>query len=513
MISSILQSAKRIISERKMNVINHPSSIKKKWQGNKKKVTVITAVYNAEEYIENTIRSVINQTIGFDEIEYIIVDDCSTDRTNEIVKSYTQQYPNICLVTLGSNTGSPGTPRNIGVQLATAKYVTFLDADDWFAEDGIERLYSILEETGDDYVVGKTVKYTSDTDTAVVGEFASVEERRSITPFAVPHFFYHMGPTARLIKLSLLKENEIGFPDIKFGEDKLFFSDVFFHANTVSTTTWPIYFVNRKPENSGSLTRVTDVLTKRRADLEVIRYIMEKQLPIEKEKAALTRIYEYDIVKTFDSQLFVKSDKKEEFIDILRQAMEMAKDLRYDILAEFKTPFYRRAVDLFMEGRIDDLINLFVWLKQEKNKHFAIKDGLPYYEVPLFTDNYRFIRVPMFARALDSYVINDVFHQMFEVYGEDIDNINSILIRDRKRFDNEIVCPFKLDGNFGSFKIPLEQLDALEDSLFTIFIRYNEYQLLNIKRILKNHISHNGRKVEFYTTKVNNLGLLLARQE
>ncbi|MDQ7861612.1 hypothetical protein RCO48_13235 [Peribacillus frigoritolerans] len=59
--------------------------------------------------------------------------------------------------------------------------------------------------------MGKTVKVESEAE-SVIGEFASIKERRSITPMDVPHFFYHMGPTARMMNLPMIKETEIGFP-------------------------------------------------------------------------------------------------------------------------------------------------------------------------------------------------------------------------------------------------------------------------------------------------------------
>jgi len=201
----------------------------------------------------------------------------------EIIKEYASKHKNICFVSLKENSGSPGLPRNIGIELASSKYITFLDADDWLAEDGVEVLYNILEETNDDYVVGKTIKVT-DKGTSIIGEYASVLERRSISPFSIPHFFYHMGPTARMMKLSTVNDHNIRFPEMKFAEDKLFFMEVFIHAKSVSTTTAPIYYVNRMDENVNSLTRLTNVLDKRKSDLKVVKHIKSLALPVEKEK-------------------------------------------------------------------------------------------------------------------------------------------------------------------------------------------------------------------------------------
>lgn len=68
-------------------------------------------------------------------------------------------------------------------------------------------------------------------------------------------------------------------------------------------------------------------------------------------------------------------------------------------------PFYRSAINLFLEGRGDDFIKLFEWVKRDKNKKYVIKDSLPYYVIPFFQDQY--IRVSILARAIDSSVVSD----------------------------------------------------------------------------------------------------------
>jgi glycosyltransferase involved in cell wall biosynthesis len=499
--------AKKIVKEKNFDATNNPHSFMRKLiNKNKKKVTVVTAAYNAEKFIGRTIESVINQSLGSDNIEFIIVDDCSTDSTREIVKYYMKENQNISLISLKENTGSPGTPRNVGIELATTDYITFLDADDWLHKDGLEALYTILKETNDDYAVGKTIKVEKAGET-VIGEFASVKERRKITPFEVPHFFYHMGPTARMMKRDILINKDIRFPEMRFGEDKVFFSDLFFHVKSVSTTTKPIYYANRLEENNTSLTRTTDVLDKRKNDLEIIKYIKSQNLPLHMEKTALTRIYEYDFLRTFDSYVFVNSQNKGEFISLFQEVIETTKDLRYNFLDEFKTPFYKKATRLFVEGRKNEFIDLFNWLKKEKDKQHVIRDGLPYYEIPFLQGEERYIRIPFIAWSLDSEVIeNKVFKQTFEIYGDSPEEINGIIIRDRKEVGNDLTCEFEIKGNKGYLTASIEDLDKLKTSLYTVFIRYNDYQLINIKVKPKNQIIHNKREYTFYTTKANNLG-------
>ncbi|MEH6908890.1 glycosyltransferase family 2 protein [Neobacillus drentensis] len=148
---------------------------------NAAKITVITPVYNADRYLRKTIDSVINQSVGFENVEYLLINDCSTDLSREILLEYYSRFDNIIAVFLECNSGIPAQPRNIGVQLSSLNYITFLDPDDWLEPNGFEVLYNTLEETGDDYVVGRTIAEKT-SGTKIVGEHESCRERRNVSP-------------------------------------------------------------------------------------------------------------------------------------------------------------------------------------------------------------------------------------------------------------------------------------------------------------------------------------------
>lgn len=116
------------------------------------KVSVIIPVYNAEENLENAINSVINQTIGFENIELILVDDSSTDNSRNIIESYCNKYDNIVPYYSNENHGFPGFGRNVGLKLATSPHIMFLDNDDEYKEDICEKLYTTLTNENVDYV-------------------------------------------------------------------------------------------------------------------------------------------------------------------------------------------------------------------------------------------------------------------------------------------------------------------------------------------------------------------------
>ena len=110
------------------------------------KFTVVTPVYQVEEYLKDTIESVINQTVGFQEnIQLILVNDGSLDNSEEICLKYQEQYPDNILY-LKKENGGVSSARNEAFPYIRGKYVNFLDSDDMWALDAFEIIYHFFEE-------------------------------------------------------------------------------------------------------------------------------------------------------------------------------------------------------------------------------------------------------------------------------------------------------------------------------------------------------------------------------
>ena len=99
-------------------------------------VSVITPSYNSERFIQQTVESVINQT--YQNWELIIIDDTSTDNTAEIVNQFCDKFPNIHLIRNTKNRGA-AISRNKGVKAAKGSFIAFLDADDLWKPDKLEK--------------------------------------------------------------------------------------------------------------------------------------------------------------------------------------------------------------------------------------------------------------------------------------------------------------------------------------------------------------------------------------
>lgn len=108
------------------------------------KISVIMPVYNVEQYVSDAITSIINQTIGFENIQLIIVNDGSTDNSDWCCRKYAMTYDNITYIS--QENAGVSAARNNGLKYATGKYVTFLDSDDMWKEDAFEKVYNFFEK-------------------------------------------------------------------------------------------------------------------------------------------------------------------------------------------------------------------------------------------------------------------------------------------------------------------------------------------------------------------------------
>lgn len=105
-------------------------------------VSIICAAYNCESCVEETIKSVLNQT--FSDWEMIIADDCSTDNSASVIKAIAKFNPQIKYVKLEKNSG-PAVARNTGISMAKGRYIAFIDSDDVWHPEKLEKQVSFMQ--------------------------------------------------------------------------------------------------------------------------------------------------------------------------------------------------------------------------------------------------------------------------------------------------------------------------------------------------------------------------------
>ena len=214
------------------------------------KVSVIIPVYNADKYLRTAIESVINQTIGFENIELIIVNDNSTDNSRRIIEEYSSKYDNIVDIHLEKNSGYPGKPRNVGIEIANAPYLIFLDADDEYLPEAFCKYYDAIEKEKSDFVMAahywnldgdkikKGILHECDDPSDIVSLNPLLNEknfRRST--------YYHVSPWGKIFNKKSIIDNNIRFLEDSLSEDAYFYYKTVLNSNKITFMQNDILYV------------------------------------------------------------------------------------------------------------------------------------------------------------------------------------------------------------------------------------------------------------------------------
>lgn len=196
-------------------------------------IGVIVPVYRIkEEYLRCCIESIINQT--YQDIEVILVDDCSPDGCGKVCDEYAQLDHRIRVIHMQENKGQANA-RNEGVQVCKAKWITFVDADDWLDLDTFQKVSDRLNDDDDILIYHVCVNYANkEVDVSnVVDNWNSREklETLQLTALSVPSKVYPNGefyeaPWAKIYSRRLLHDNKLLFRNYKLKEDGIFFQEV-----------------------------------------------------------------------------------------------------------------------------------------------------------------------------------------------------------------------------------------------------------------------------------------------
>ena len=120
-------------------------------------LSIIIPIYNVEKYLDECLRSVT----GIDDIEIILVDDCTPDKSMEIARLYIEKYDNIKLITHSANKGL-GAARNTGIENATGKYIFFLDSDDYVDTTKLKPLLDTLQKINYDQILISFIRFSEE---------------------------------------------------------------------------------------------------------------------------------------------------------------------------------------------------------------------------------------------------------------------------------------------------------------------------------------------------------------
>ena len=206
-------------------------------------ITVIIPAYNAIDYLDESLNSIINQT--FTDLEIICVDDGSTDNTLERLYEYAEKDSRIQVYTQ-ENQG-PGGATNTGLDKATGKYIYLMDADDILDLNALEEFHTIMEEKDVDLIIFPSIDYDEDTGKYEKQDYFSMPEINEAVGDTIFHwrdlsqnllFKICVTPWSKFYKHDLIKKSNARFPTNTIYQDNPFFWEIIFN-------TEKIYFYNK----------------------------------------------------------------------------------------------------------------------------------------------------------------------------------------------------------------------------------------------------------------------------
>lgn len=224
-------------------------------------ISVIIPMYNAEKYITACLDSILAQT--FKNFELIVVDDCSTDSSPDIVRSYIPKFGGrLNHFRLKKNTGGAGIPRNKGITLARGEYIMFIDSDDLITETALEENLKLAREYNSD-VLYRTLYYKLSAD-GTAKELANVPKYKPGDETVIDNDLdkrvkdmarsrYWLAPWRTFSKREFLLEYELFFPNIRPYEDLVWTHALLIYTKNFLRVPSPIYLYR---DNEGSMTRV-----------------------------------------------------------------------------------------------------------------------------------------------------------------------------------------------------------------------------------------------------------------
>jgi glycosyltransferase involved in cell wall biosynthesis len=187
------------------------------------KISIIIPVYNTDKYLDKCLESVTAQTLK--EIEIICVNDGSTDNSLEILKKYAKQDSRFIII--DQNDSGAGAARNVGLDKAQGEYLAFLDSDDFFELDMLEKMYKKAKNDDADILLCDYFAYNNKTKKRE-RRFINAHLLKNLKIFSskdMPDDIFLVAGTenwSRLYKKSFILDNKIRFQNLKTCNDVYF---------------------------------------------------------------------------------------------------------------------------------------------------------------------------------------------------------------------------------------------------------------------------------------------------
>lgn len=309
-----------------------------------KKISIIVPVYNVEQFLDDCIKSLLNQT--YNNIEIILVDDGSTDSSSSICDKYAKKDDRIKVI--HKVNGGLSSARNTGLDNVTGEYIMFSDSDDMFLPNSCEVMINEMERTNADYVIGNYQNCNED-GTIWKNPIFNKEKYKnfklSIKDYKNSFFIMNSSVCNKIFRTEFIKKLDVRFVEGLPAEDAIFSTYCFMKSSNVYFISDVMYLYRQRSEASSismncsfkyfdginKAYRLIYENFKENGELGFYRYFYAKSMT-------------YILYKFIDSTLLIEEEK----IDILANMRWF-----YKLSKELKVPACQQSLDLIITKIID----------------------------------------------------------------------------------------------------------------------------------------------------------------
>lgn len=285
-----------------------------------KDISIIVPIYNAEKYITKCVDSILNQTKK--ELEIILINDGSTDKTEEIIKNYQDKR----IKYFKNKNQGIGKTRNFGIEKAKGKYIMFLDSDDYLEKNACELLYNKAESNNLDLVMCDFYKIYANGNIEEVRQPSFKNSSLKDSPKILSE---HLSPWAKIYKRDLIIKNNIRFVENLKYEDAPFVAIALDKAKKIGKVDECLnyYVIHGNSETTVRDKRVFDILK----IIDLIRKYFKNKTYIKEELDKLTvrMITNYTIQQRVQTDQKVGMDFIDEAFAYLKKEIPNYKDNKY----------------------------------------------------------------------------------------------------------------------------------------------------------------------------------------
>ena len=203
-------------------------------------LSIIIPVYNSEKYLDECLQSCFNQDISTDDFEVICINDGSADNSLTILNEYKKVHTN--MVVLDQANVGVSQSRNRAISIARGDYVWFVDSDDFIQKNCLQDLKNFSKKNYDIINFGAYSFKKS---------FTEDEKQLFMEGKLEPNETYWGCDWLHLYKTSIIKEHNVLFiEDLKYGEDEMFYNDIYEYAKNIINVNTVYYFYRLHPESA-----------------------------------------------------------------------------------------------------------------------------------------------------------------------------------------------------------------------------------------------------------------------